>query len=181
MISLLLALAVQEDCYYPLQTGSTWTFKGRIGTTLIEITNKITGKEKVGDVECAVLESTRKGQDPKRECLARTKEGIAQLKYGGELVDPPLLVLQLPLKVGATWSVTRKVSNVDLKITSTIEAEEETAVPAGIYQAFRVVTTYETATGKEVIIVWYAKDVGPILIQVGDVILSLQSFTPGKD
>lgn len=177
MVPLLLALAAaQDEGYYPLKQGTTWTFKGRFGTETAEIVNRINGKEKVGDVECVILESTRNGVT-RRECLAVAKDGLTQFKYGDTVVDPPLVILQYPMKVGATWSSTK----TEIKVSSVVDGEEDLVVPAGSYKTVRVVTTYEAGRQKETITTWYAKGVGPVLIQVGDYLISLQKFEPGKE
>src|SRR5262245_43330008 len=82
----------QEE-YYPLKEGNSWTFQGEVNGKELNLTTKVKGKEKVGEVECFIIE-TSGGDNTEVEYVAVGAKGLTRHKYGAHLMDPPVEFLR---------------------------------------------------------------------------------------
>ncbi len=174
--------------YYPLAVGNTWHYKLRDGSKFVM---KVAAHEKVGSVMCAKVELVTNNvagdvkKTPPAEDLSVTADGVYRYSFGGVTPDHPILVLKLPLKAGATWTVQSKALGDTLKGVYKVGPEEEITVPAGKYKAFPVTTDDLDAAGIKVSEKrYYASGVGLIYqeIKIGEqkTIAELEKFESGK-
>jgi hypothetical protein len=188
-VVLLLALALcaplpgqpkgKDAAYYPLKVGTTWVYKVG-GRTL---TVRVVKHEPVGAVTCARLEAVE-GDTVKVEHVAIQADGVYRYQADGKKIEPPLCILKLPPKVGATWKLSSTVDGFAVTGTCTLGAAE-VAVPAGTYKALTVTCADFEMGGRRVPATsWLAPGVGLVkqrLVENGtEVHIELTRFTPGK-
>jgi hypothetical protein len=165
--------------YFPLQVGNQWVYRADNRT----ITKRVTRHELVGKVLCARLEAS--GNDKTFvEHVAVRADGIFRYQADGKVLEPPLCLLKLPPKVGATWQVDCRVDGLVVTGTFTL-AEVEEAVPAGKFKAVMVTSADCAIDGRKTPMTsWFVKGVGMVKqrVQVNglETVLELESFTPGK-
>jgi hypothetical protein len=131
-----------------------------------------------------------------REWLRRDEAGDLRcgrrtLNQEEIFLDPPQLVLPADPPTRKTWTWSGTLGFDAAKVTSTVEAEEETVrVPAGTFKALRVRVRTETFRGKGETTRWYAAGVGLVKeetrIEVKDgrpvrTSLALESYRIGPD
>jgi len=204
MTTFLLAIAFATgpestgDTYFPLAKGHKWVYKTDYDDET-DIIHEVTASEKVGDVECLVIETRSENAKENRirtlrkEWLATTDEGVKihkMLRGRTEMaVDKPFFKLKSDLKKDDEWEGEAKASENPAKHHTRVEQEEEVVVPAGKFKAIKVAVKIESGTrhvaeGYE----WYAKNVGLVKSEMtikfageGPTIVSeLKEFKPGK-
>lgn len=162
---LLLAAAVLAQDYYPLEEGYSWTYKATVREKERETVKKVTGKEKVGEHDCFVVEDDGMGGDFQKLYLSRTKEGLT-VRNMRRKIEQTYPWLKFPFDKGARW--TTLLSSPETRDKAAIEFvvgdEEEVEVPAGKFKARRVLMTgSEEGKDKRVeVSMWYAPDVGEV-------------------
>jgi hypothetical protein len=171
---------VKDSPYAPLKVGTKWVY--RFGEE--KITVAVVKHEKIGNVLCALLESTSDGKVVLREHVAVAADGVYSHALNGTKTEPPLLVLSLPSKKGASWKIDSKVGGKTWKGTLTLD-EAEVKVPAGTYKALVVRSDdLEIAGTKASGATWYASGVGMVrqtLKQGGrEALLELEKFEAPK-
>jgi hypothetical protein len=180
---------LKETPYYPLQVGTTWHYRVGEGKIVVRVVNH----EKVGDVLCALIETTRDGKVAGSEHLAVTADGVyrydisyplplnpadarAKSKTGSEAVKesfkPPILVLKLPPKKGDSWKIDCKGQGKAFRGSYKVDDEKEITVPAGKYKTFVVVSQDLEGTSLKpapTITTYYADGIGMVkqLIEIG--------------
>jgi hypothetical protein len=172
--SLLATQAADEPivtAYYPLKIGTRWQYK--VGGN--SLTVKVTKHEKVGDLNCAVLETSRDDQVVATEHVGIKADGVFRYSLGAIKPDPPFRILKLPPKNGDSWDIQSKVGGETLSGKFTLK-ETEVTVPAGKYKALLAVSdgfTVPDPKGNKIKLVfkfWFAEKVGMVkqTFQVGD-------------
>jgi hypothetical protein len=160
--------------YHPVTSGAKWEYE-RDGKTVTLVASKV---ETRGAARVVTVEI--QGQDRRGPCwvVEVSEVGLAQTELGGLEMNPPLMWLQAPIKVGNSWGITTRY----LKGTKTIGAVEKVTVPAGTFEAVRVDSDYTLQGNKEKGSTWFAPGVGLLRMtdSNGDDVWLLKSFTPGK-
>ncbi len=164
--------------FIPLAVGNRWEYRMGPKTIIVEVKKK----ETIGKIPCFQLVSTLNDKTSV-EYLARQKEGLVRVKIDSLLLDPPLLLLNLPHKKGNSWEVNSKVGDGVLSGTFKTKKEE---VKVGVvkYQAIRVSCEGFSIRGNRMdLTYWFAPKVGMVKQQVKregvETILELKQFTPG--
>jgi hypothetical protein len=162
--------------YYPTTVGTTWVYEDPNGQ---EETLTISAVETKADAKVVTVE--RPGADGAVvwEKMAVSETGLVRIEGLGGKLDPPLVMLQGPFKVGNKF----EIKTAGLKGVNEIGAFESVKVPAGTFDAVRVESDYALGGGPARIqdTFWYAPGVG--LVQrtdAKDTFRVLKSFTPGK-
>lgn len=111
----------------PLAVGQEWTYK----SGPLEVTERVTRHEKVGDEMCARIETVYNGDVVAFEHVAVRKDGVFRVAIAGKPVEPPLQFLKLPATKGTTWSVESVIVGQTVKgdfaiSESTVKVGEET-------------------------------------------------------
>jgi len=186
------------DSYFPLGKGHKWTYKTDYDEDT-DIVHEVTAVEKVGEVECLVLESRSVNAKEDRirilrkEWLTDTEEGIRIHQIlrgrGYMTVEKPFFKLKSELKKDDEWEGLADASVNPAKHYYRVAGEEELEVPAGKFKAVKVAVKIESgerhvAEGFE----WYARKVGLVKSEMtirfggeGTTIVSeLKEFKPGK-
>lgn len=164
---LLFLLPAGDGDYFPLKEGLVWTSRAVIlqggRKSEVEAVSRVTGKKKIGESECAVVEITVGGV-VSREFLTADRAGV--LAWGGTqdgtdfLYETPIPRLKYPLVKEAAWEARVRRGGLLVTVKSKVAGEEEVEVPAGKYRAFKVAMEMESPAGKTESLSWYAPDVG---------------------
>jgi hypothetical protein len=185
LTSLLAGHAADEPLdtpYFPVKVGTRWTYK--IGATTITV--KVTKHEKIGDVNCAVLETSRDDQVVETVQIGIKPDGVYRIGVGAIKPDPPFRILKLPAKNGDSWDVDSKFGKDVLSGKFTL-TEAEVTVPAGKYKTLLATGDGFKAPGpkdtfvKVVFKYWFAEKVGIVrqTFKFGDnpeVVAELEKF-----
>jgi hypothetical protein len=175
--------------YYPLKTGNTWDYAvtKRTGERVEKrkATVRVLSEETVEKVRVAVLETTYEGRKV-TERLAADRDGL--YRFSGEGVDykPPLCLLKLPPKKGATWTVESRGDG--LKISGKFKAAEEgeVTVPAGKFGPVFISSCddFRVDGVKMSLTYWFVPGIGLVKQRVfvggRELILELEKYTLNK-
>ncbi|MSR55338.1 MAG: hypothetical protein EXS09_18945 [Gemmataceae bacterium] len=168
--------------YYPLKSGSEWTYKVQGGPIKV----KVVGIEKVaGGLNGFKLETSAASKVSATEVVAVTAEGVQRFNVNGLTPDAPILFLPTDLDKTKEWNIGTKVSGQELKGTFKIDKESVT-VPLGTYKDAIHVKGLDMTIGaaKTTIEYWFAKDVGIVKLKFSlgsqDATLELEGYTAGK-
>lgn len=135
--------SASED-YYPLKVGTKWTYECPGGTLVWEIK----GKEKIGEVECSVMEQVL-GEHKKKLWMTSNKDGVWKHREDDKTPEKPEPILRYPLKSGATW----EGSGGTFEVIGEVEVE----VKAGKFKCVHIIAKEKDKRIGD----WhYAKDVG---------------------
>lgn len=153
---------------------------------------EISGKENVDGVSCFVLEMHGQNNKARGQTYVSVQDkGIYVKKFTGgnammgkmdKALDPPIPLMEFPLKTGKKWSWTGSFKFMLKSFTFTTQSEvlakEKVKVPAGNYEAFKVRTKRLVSNrllGEETR--WYAPGVGLVKSEN----ISHKIFGFGKD
>ena len=175
------ALAFED--FYPLAVGSQWTYA--VENEKKEFVVRIAPKtEKVGDVECFVVEAVVDNEILGTEHVALDpKKGFVRYKFGKELITPPITFLKAGVQKGESWDASFKVA--DKAATAKFTAEPaDIKVPAGTYPSVKVSGEVVEGSNNVKTQIWFTPRVGVVkqIIDYGDskIVLELKTYTPGK-
>lgn len=171
------ARKAEEAPLYPLTIGSKWTYT--VSGKMFDIVITAARKEKIGDVECTVLESTRDGKVVASEHVAIVGDAVTRYRFSKFEITPPLAFAKTGLKKGDKWNAaysliiedekTKEKEKLDTKVAYEV-SEEKVKVPAGEYDAVLIVGKLggTEAKAKEEpkydgeTKLWLARGVGPV-------------------
>ena len=156
--------------YFPTTVGAKWEYES--GTVVV--VSKV--EEGKGAKVVTVTYDGQKGAP--FEVVEVSAAGLVRTVSGGGKLDPPLVMLKGPVKVGDSWAM----STAGLEGAKTIGAVETIKVPAGTFEAVRVDSDYTFVGRRRLNSAWYAPGVGLLkMTEDGNTIWLLKSFTPGKE
>ena len=190
MLQILIAAALVQD-YFPIDEGYSWTYEATAGEKKVEIVKSVTGKEKVGDADCFIVEDRGMGGDFRKLYLQKDKDGLQVLKMRREITKP-FPWLKFPFEKGVRWvhQLASPESKDKASLEFVVEDEEEIVVPAGTYKARRVrMFGAEDGKDKQIdVTMWYAPNVGEVKRltkrirgdKVEEGTMKLLKFTKGK-
>ena len=181
-----LSLTAQEAAapathpYYPLKTGSKWTYKVQGGP----ITMEVKGTEKVGQASGFKIEVMAGNKVSATEVIGVTPDGVVRYNVNGVAAEPPVLFLPTDPEAKKEWTVDSKGGGQPLKGTFRASKEKVT-VPAGTYDTIHVKGTgMQVGNTSSDIDYWFAKDVGIVKLRFTlgsqDATLELEKYEPGK-
>jgi len=171
--------------YVNFKVGNQWTYSvetlysGRAEKKKsTEVTLKITGMEDIDGVSCYIKE-TLAGQkpnpreyfevNPQKGLILRKQgyyiynAGTKKLEFTETKMEPPEVMLQFPLNVGASWTRKTKRGNNEMNAVFLVKGEEEIEIPAGKFKALKIEVHGGTTVGGEFSAYqWYVKDVGRV-------------------
>jgi hypothetical protein len=165
----------RASLYYPTAVGAKLVYAFGDGTeceTVVVTDVKVEGDAKV---------VTEVSQMADRKVTAKSvvsEKGLFESEMGMLKEDPPLCLLKLPHKSGQTWELVSRNRGV-LKRVRTAYGPESVKVPAGAFDAIRVVEEYPESPGKKVTY-WYAAGVGVVKVENGSRTVVLKSFSSGS-
>lgn len=184
----LAAFLLQDPApFLRLKEGAVWTYvtgdkEGKV---------KVTGREKIGDVETFVLATELGGTSVDKEFIVVDAAGIKMLRQssGSNVTDyaQPFVRLKLPPAKGDTWEWKGDIGKEKASVVYTNEGEEEITVPAGKYKAWKVSAAIEIGGVKHTGANWFAPGVGLVRqrseFESGGKkhksLIELKSFEPG--
>jgi hypothetical protein len=168
--------------YFPLKQNSKWEYKVGDQTVVVEVK----GTEKL-DKDDAVRVVTKVGdKEVTNELYVVKADGVYRAKVMAEKVEPPVKILQFPIKKDASWKIASKVGNQEIKGEFKIKDDKEKVKVGGVdYETVHVDgPDFDIANNKSAIRQWFAKDKGLVkieyVIQGTPAILELQKYTEGK-
>lgn len=175
--------ALPRADYFPLNAGSKWVYK----TGDSDVTVAVAGVERAdGEDRVRVDTETPSGTKTAEYFVVRL-DGVYRVQVKDEKVAPPVKVLPIPVKVGATWDVNSKLNTQAIKGTFVVKSDRErVTVPAGTFDAILVEgKDFDIAGAKTTIRIWFAKDRGIVqeefVLQSNEAIrLELYRFEPGE-
>jgi hypothetical protein len=168
--------------YFPTKVGAKWVYSldGK------EETEAVTAVEKKDETLIVTVHRVEAFGRQLDLLVKVSKDGLFQLTGGPAVKHPPMWILKLPHKTGATWDTWLGAQGGGDN-TMTAYGPEKIKVPAGEFEAIRVETKFTVVDGSIVAKYWYAPGVGLVKETVGDKktvghkVRVLESFTPGKD
>jgi hypothetical protein len=185
------------DTYYPLAKGSKWVYSTDFAEDT-ELVHEVIGTEKIGDVECFIVEHKTVGpvlgtRVMRKEWLAADGDGVLihKVSRGKSELDvvKPFFKIKHVLRKDDEWKGQAKAEENPPQYEYRVEGEEDVEVPAGKFKAVKVHVKIESGTrhsaeGSE----WYAKNVGIVKSEItirasGDdftMVSELKKFEPGK-
>jgi hypothetical protein len=180
------ALAQPKDAaegLFPLKKGTKWTYK--VGDNFVEVV--VSKVEKVGTEEQYQLD-TIVGKEPKTtEMVVVRADGVYRTKAKDDKLEPPVKVLQLPVKKGDAWAVNSKMGAQTIKGSLTVLNDKEMVkTPAGDFTTVLVEgKDMDFAGTKTTVRLWFAKDRGIVkeefVMQNNEKItLELSKYEEGK-
>jgi hypothetical protein len=172
-----------ETPYYPLKVGSTWTYK--FSNSEERLTIRVARHEKIGNLDCAVMEASARGMVTASEYVAVQADGVYRVKGSkGEMVTPPFPFFKLPPKKGDTWTISSKAGTIEIRGKGSTDDEKEVQVPAGKYKAWVVNNDLEVGSQRISTTYYFASGVGMIKqtvrIQGMDMGFELEKYEEGK-
>jgi hypothetical protein len=187
----------RDDSYYPLAKGSKWVYTTDYADDTL-LVHEVTGIEKVGDIECFVIEHKTVGPTlgtrmMRKEWVAVDGDGILihKVSRGKSELDvvKPFFKIKHILRKDDEWKGQAKAEENAPRYEYRVEEEEDLEVPAGKFKAVKVHLKIESgsrhaAEGTE----WYAKNVGIVKSEItiraaGEdftMVSELKKFEPGK-
>jgi hypothetical protein len=177
----------EADLYLPIKVGAKRVYlhgNGTLKTEIIETVTKLEGND--GTYRVTIEANVSNGNRSSRVYEVSAKE-IKWLKSGDEQINPPIVQLKLPAKIGDTWLVdSKKGDEPFLKTTyKVIKVDEEIEVLAGKFKTICVESTTDSKgleiKGKT----WYALGIGGIKSEMRykeetPLLWELTSYTSGK-
>ena len=189
--------AAAGDSYYPLGKNYKWVYNTDYSEDT-ELVHEVTGTEKVGDVECFIVE--HKTVSPalgtrmmRKEWLAANTDGVLihKLQRGRSEMDlaKPFFKVKHLMRKDEEWKGEAKASENPPQYTIRVEEEADVEVPAGKYKAWKVNVKIESGLRhSSEATEWYVKNVGLVKTQItiragGDdftMVSELKKFETGK-
>lgn len=186
------------DTYLPLRKGHTWVYKTE-NDEETDLVREVTAVEKVGEIECLVVEhrSVNAKEDRvrilRKEWLASSEDGVRihRMLRGRTVmtVDKPFFKLKSELKKDDEWEGEATAAENPAKHHYRVGDEEMVEVPAGKFKAVKVAVKIESgernvAEGFD----WYSKNVGLVKSEMTlrfgadstTIVAELKEFKPGK-
>jgi hypothetical protein len=148
---------------FPLGRGFRWVYKTEIDD--VDRVTEVTGTEKVGEVECFVVEYRSQDRVLRREWLEAASEGarIHKLQRGKSTlaVEKPFFKIKNDLVKDAGWGGEAQASELPPRYSYRVVGEEEVEVPVGRHRAWKLHVRIDSGDlyvfeGHE----WYARGVG---------------------
>ncbi|HYF00058.1 MAG TPA: hypothetical protein VEJ18_14155 [Planctomycetota bacterium] len=153
-------LPVQNGDVFPLKPGAAWEYRLSTGQPMAI---RVVGASEAGGRACMIVE-TAVGEQKTREHLAVTDQGLTAFKvenpFGSLEYPTPILRAKLPFKEGDAWTVSLQEGLQLNRYEYRTGARESVRVPAGAYEAWKVVATLKTPQGEASMTAWYAPGVG---------------------
>jgi len=164
-----------EDTYYPLGKGYKWVYSTDYADDT-ELIHEVTGTEKVGDVECFIVEHKTVGPTLgtrmiRKEWLAAGADGvwIHKLQRGrSELeVAKPFYKVKQSMHKDEEWKGEAQASENPPQYSTRVEEEVDLEVPAGKYKAVKIHIKVDSGNGHSAEgTEWYSKNVGMVKSEV---------------
>lgn len=181
LLALLLVFSNVQDDFIPLKKGVKWLYK--FGDK--EVVQSVTSTEKIGTVDTFVVESDMSGQK-ERMWIAPNAEGMWLYKvHSGDSVSElakPAMLLKFPLKSGDTWESKIPAGDAIVEYSFENGGEEEIAVPAGKYTAWKIKMRGKMGSVQFSGTYWYTKGIGLVKQSIsspgGEFRLELKEFKP---
>ena len=173
----------QRNLYFPTRKGVKWVYQSAKGTTSTEVVTDV--KENSGVFTVWVGQEVDGKIEP-LHTLAVSQKGVFLVAERGQTTyDPPLCELKLPLPRGEMWEMRTKLvmKNDSSNLTASYTAQAETVkVPAGKFEAVRVMakSQLDEDEGHFRATFWYARGVGVVKFESGNVRRELKTFTSVK-
>ena len=168
--------------FFPLKKGSKWVYK----VADQEVTVVVAGNEKFGNEDCTKVDTMVGGQVKASELYFVKADGIYRAKVKDDKVDPPVKILQLPIKKGDSWKIDCKVGTQTVKGEFKLTDDKvKVKVAAGEFDAVLVEgNDLDIAGTKTTVKQWFVANKGIVklsyTIQQTESTLELKEYTEGK-
>jgi hypothetical protein len=172
----------EKPLYFPTKVGAKWVYEWRYGkeNESSEVVEIVTAVEsgKGGAKVVTVGRVPAKGKAYPTRKFEVSDRGLFQTEnLIGRSLRRPCCSLKLPHTPGQTWDV---FSDSGVNIRHTAHGPERVKVPAGEFECIRIEYRDERSPDPNQTR-WYAPGVGEVKADMYDQLITLKSFTPGKD
>jgi hypothetical protein len=169
--------------YFPVQLGTRWVYlwkhEGRKDEEAVEVVMAVES----GNAGAKVVTVGRAHEDGKNWPTEKFEVSPRGLMWKENLVgyggypEPPHFQVKLPHRDGQTWAIDPAARN-GTRLRA--RGPERVKVPAGAYDCIRVEYLQNHPTPTPTPTRWYARGVGMVKLECGDLQVVLKSFTPGE-
>lgn len=165
--------AAKPKLYFPTTVGAKWVYE-RDGTEVTHVVTKVESKDDSKLVSVGIVQGEHVVHF---RTIRVSPEGIWQVAHLGWRFTPELVWFKLPIQVGKPQQ----------EGTFGVIGSEKVKVPAGTFEAVKVVEEFGPKDAPFRISYWFSTDVGIIKTTYAEPTASkeavtvLKSFTPGKD
>ncbi|HMG04522.1 MAG TPA: hypothetical protein VK581_03620 [Chthoniobacterales bacterium] len=141
------ALATRAEPLLPTSEGTSWEYESTETLTgaapVHSIVTARAGKQLFEGKELVKLETLSGGAVTKTELVNVNEQAIVCVARSGKdgkmsKLNPPEIIVQAPLKVGAAWDAEGEVVGNKMHQHFTVVAEENVTVPADVFRAFHL-------------------------------------------
>ena len=165
--------------FFPTAIGTQWVYRSGV----VEVLERITAHERVGNDVCARVESILNGKVVSFEHIAVRPDGVYRVAVAGQPVNPPFRFAKFPPKLNDRWEVNSAVLGQAIKGTFAT-GQASVKVPAGEFQTLTTTGTGFKVQESDLAFTYhFAKGVGKVkqLTQIGgaggkEVVLELKEF-----
>ena len=164
-----------QPYYFPTTPGTKWVYESEYD----KLTLVISESEQTEAGMLVSVDRVTRGEATHFQKLLVSTNGVLQTDFMGKKIAHPWVLLNVPYKVGDTWSDDDSEEFGFTLSTNRICGVETIKVPAGTFEAVKVDSEYSLKGQKINRSIWYAPHVGVVKI-TGSGTQVLKSFTPGK-
>lgn len=165
--------------FFPTAVGTQWVYRSGV----VEVLERVTAHERVGDDICARVESILNGKVVSFEHIAVRPDGVYRVAVAGQPVNPPFRFAKFPPKLNDRWEVNSAVLGQAIK-GSFVTGQAAVKVPAGEFQTLTTTGTGFKVQESDLSFTYhFAKGVGKVkqLTTIGgaggkEVVLELKEF-----
>jgi hypothetical protein len=144
--------------YWPTEVGATFEYQSESGGSTT--TRTVAAVERVGSVTTVTMTETGPdGQVKPSTKVEIRSDGLYLAEEFGQPYDPPVCLLQTPVKQGQRWTTASKWRDASpLECVREVGESKVLETPAGRFEAVRL--TVEVKSQKHTSVFWYAPEAG---------------------
>jgi len=146
--------------FYPLVPGTRWDFSMTVNGVPSEVSYRVAEPEEVNGETQYRIDTLVQRRATSTEHLSHSEQGVVRHRFNGVPMNPPLVLLKNPVKVGESWETSLEVGGDHIEVQCEILAQEEVTVPAGEFQTLKVNVATVVNEMNLISTYWFAPQIG---------------------